>query len=344
MINNASSFNSELSVHLLSFLWESGVRATNMLPIEVVGILQSFLVIFKSVVLFFIPLRFRLKEITEKDVVLITGSGSGLGRELTLEFAKRGCRNIVLWDVNEAGMKETKALLSTEKCKVFSYVIDVTDKEAVYSTAKKVKEDVQLSVTYLVNNAGIVSGDDITEVADDKVVKTFQVNAISHFWTLKAFLPDMMAENRGHIVTIASLAGHIGLSKLVDYVSSKHAAVGTHRALSMELVDKGYWGIKTTCVCPYYIDTGMFSGVKTGLIPILKTGQVVRAAMRGILTNQDMVVIPAWMTLLLILGTILPTEVGVILADKVLQYSKSMHTFIGRGKRRMANSAIVSLD
>lgn len=82
--------------------------------------------------------------------------------------------------------------------------------------------------------------------------------------TLKAFLPDMMANNYGHIVTVASMAGHVGCPQLVDYVSSKHAAVGTHRALAAELFVNGKTGIKTTCICPFFINTGMFAGVTTG--------------------------------------------------------------------------------
>lgn len=73
----------------------------------------------------------------------------------------------------------------------------------------------------------------------------------------------MMNKNHGHIVTIASAAGLFGVSGLVDYCASKHAAVGLHSALTVELYAQKYHGIHTTCVCPTYIDSGMFDGVKT---------------------------------------------------------------------------------
>ena len=73
----------------------------------------------------------------------------------------------------------------------------------------------------------------------------------------------MKKNNHGHIVTIASAAGLFGVCGLVDYCASKHAAVGTHSALTVELFAEKMDGIHTTCVCPVYINTGMFEGVKT---------------------------------------------------------------------------------
>ena len=83
------------------------------------------------------------------------------------------------------------------------------------------------------------------------------------FQTIKAFVPDMISKNHGHIITIASGAGHFGVAGLVDYCSSKFGAVGTHLSLSQELDTIGSTGVKTTCICPYFINTGMFEGVKT---------------------------------------------------------------------------------
>ena len=80
---------------------------------------------------------------------------------------------------------------------------------------------------------------------------------------LQAFLPDMIESKLGHIVNVASLAGHSGTNKLVDYCASKFAAVGLDEALRVELFVQGHSDyIKTTVVCPYYISTGMFEGVQ----------------------------------------------------------------------------------
>lgn len=136
-------------------------------------------------------------------------------------------------------------------------------------------------MTILVNNAGIGSAKKFFDASDEIVDLTFRVNTIAHFWvswpvytysvsitilnsqTIKAFAPSMMAKNKGHIITIASTAGMFGVPGLMDYCASKFGAVGLHESLAAELDTLGANGVKTTLVCPYFIDTGMFDGVKT---------------------------------------------------------------------------------
>jgi all-trans-retinol dehydrogenase (NAD+) len=92
------------------------------------------------------------------------------------------------------------------------------------------------------------------------------------FWTTRAFLPGMIQKDSGHIVTIASAGGIIGVPRLSDYSASKFAAVGFDESLRVELNRLGHLGVQTTIVCPFYINTGMFDGVKTRfprLLPIL---------------------------------------------------------------------------
>jgi all-trans-retinol dehydrogenase (NAD+) len=73
----------------------------------------------------------------------------------------------------------------------------------------------------------------------------------------------MLEHNDGHIVTIASMAGQFGQAGLCDYCSSKFAAVGFEESLRNEIYKLNKTGINTTVVCPYYISTGMFDGVKS---------------------------------------------------------------------------------
>lgn len=73
----------------------------------------------------------------------------------------------------------------------------------------------------------------------------------------------MLEKDHGHIISIASLAGQVGISKLVDYCASKYAAVGFDEALRMELEILGS-NVQTTCVCPFFIQaTGMFDNVNS---------------------------------------------------------------------------------
>ena len=77
----------------------------------------------------------------------------------------------------------------------------------------------------------------------------------------------MMVKNHGHVVTIASSAGFFGVPGLCDYCASKFGAAGFDESLNMELGALKKDGINTTVVCPYFMNTGMFEGVKTRYVP-----------------------------------------------------------------------------
>ena len=117
----------------------------------------------------------------------------------------------------------------------------------------------------------MVSGKRFLDCSDDEIRRTMAVNTMAHFWTVKAFLPEMIARDSGHVVTVASAAGTIGVSRLADYCASKFAAVGFDESLRVELGQIAP-GVVTTVICPFFITTGMFDGVRTRvpwLLPIL---------------------------------------------------------------------------
>ena len=104
------------------------------------------------------------------------------------------------------------------------------------------------------------------------IKKTMEVNTTSHSYTVKEFLPAMLKKDHGHIVTIASAAGTIGIGGLADYCASKFGAFGFDESLRMEM-KKIKSKVKTTCICPYFINTGMFEGASSKfpmLLPILE--------------------------------------------------------------------------
>jgi len=139
----------------------------------------------------------------------------------------------------------------------------------------------------------------------------------------------MMKDGHGHIVTIASTAGLIGVNRLVDYCASKYAAIGINEAMQNELRAEGYDKIYLTCVCPYYINTGMFDGVRSKLVSILKPEAVVNDVVAGILTNQEQVVMPRSLYPLLVLKMMVPGEVGRRIAS-ALGITGTMIAFKGR--------------
>ncbi|CAF2624213.1 unnamed protein product [Rotaria sp. Silwood2] len=192
------------------------------------------------------------------EIILITGAASGLGKGLAQRLASLGC-TLILWDVDEVNNARVANELNnaTKSERIHAMKCDLTNRESIYECARKVQEKFG-NVTMIINNAGVVTGKPLVNCSDASIQRTFDVNVIAHFWILKAFLPSMLDNNYGHIVTIASGAGLTGASGLVDYCSSKFAAVGLHEALTHELYVLKKTGIKTTVVCPSFIDTVIF--------------------------------------------------------------------------------------
>jgi all-trans-retinol dehydrogenase (NAD+) len=224
----------------------------------------------------------------EGSRVLVTGAASGLGRRLALGSARRKAA-LVLWDLDREGLEKVADEIEALGSRAHLDVVDVSRREDVYEAARQAGP-----VDVLVNNAGVVSGSSLLEIPDEKIERTFAVNTLALFWTVKAFLPAMIERGRGHVVTIASAAGLIGVPKLTDYGASKWAAVGFDESLRMEL-RKLAPAIRTTVVCPYYLRTGLFEGAKSrfpALLPILGEETAAERILRAVERDKKKLVMP----------------------------------------------------
>ena len=259
--------------------------------------------------------RMNEKELTG-EVVVLTGAGSGIGREMALQLARCGCR-LALWDLNQATLDAVVKEIRSFGGEARAYVADVTDRTRVYAVGEQVLSDFG-QVDILINNAGIVSGKKLLDSDDALMEKTVQVNTVSHFWTLKAFLPGMLERNHGHIITIASMAGIQGTAGLVDYCASKYGAVGTAESLRQELRHLGKTGVHSTCVCPFYIKTGMFEGAKSHwpmLFPLLEPPYAASRIVTAIKRNSPKLVMPFACYLAPIGVALFPTSIANGLMD-----------------------------
>lgn len=262
--------------------------------------------------------------------VLVTGAGSGIGRLMCVGMARLGAR-IVAWDIDGAAIDE----LSTEVKRITGrpahrYTCDVSDRHDVYATADRVKDEVG-HVDILVNNAGIVSGKPFLDNPDESIERTFGVNALAPFWVSKAFLPEMVERDHGHVVTIISASAITAPRRLTDYGASKWAVAGFEESLRNELREIAP-GVRTTQVIPYYIDTGMFQGVTPNripwLLPVQEPRRVVTRIVDAILRDRRRVVLPpsqylGW------LARVLPVDVFDWLLD-ALGIHSAMDHFVGR--------------
>ncbi|NWR33369.1 RDHE2 dehydrogenase, partial [Tachuris rubrigastra] len=297
--------------------------------LRVIGLLVYYLL--ESLVFLVVPRR---KKNVSGEIVLITGAASGIGRCLSLKFARLGA-TLVLWDINQGGLKETVRLARENGAtRVHCYICDCSKRQDVYRVADQVKKEVG-DVNILVNNAGIVTGKTFIDSPDSLVEKTMEVNSMAHFWTYKAFLPAMIATNHGHLVSIASSAGLCGVTRLSDYCASKFAAVGFAESVDVEMRSLEKTGIKTTIVCPYIINTGMFDGVKTKwphVLPVLDPEYVAEKIVTAVRQNQEMLLIPRILYVLFAFKAILPVKATVLLLDYFGAFHL-MDTFKGRPKK-----------
>uniref|UniRef100_A0A3Q1C519 Short-chain dehydrogenase/reductase 3 n=1 Tax=Amphiprion ocellaris TaxID=80972 RepID=A0A3Q1C519_AMPOC len=235
-------------------------------------------------------LRPRLKCI-DGELCLITGAGGALGRLFALEFAKEGA-HLVLWDCNAAANEQTAKQARELGVQVHTYTVDLSKRQSIYEAADRVRAEVGC-VSILVNNAGVVAGRRLLDCPDELLERTLLVNCHALFWMTKAFLPQMKAKNHGHIVTIASALGLFTCN--ANRHGSSFESVGFHESLTHELLAEDLDGIKTTLVCPYIVDTGMFAGCEISLIPPLEPLYTVQQSMKAILAEQQMICIPRLM-------------------------------------------------
>ncbi len=224
--------------------------------------------------------------------ILITGGTSGIGKRMAIQMAAEG-GTVIIWDINTAGLNDVVGEIENAGGKAVGYLCDLSKRNEIYRTAELVLSE-HGTIDILINNAGIVAGKKFMDIEDAKIEQTFAVNTMAHFWTVKSFLPPMLEQNSGHIVTIASAGALIGTAGLSDYSASKFAAFGFDESLRFEFQRNGN-KIDTTVVCPYYINTGMFEGVKTRfsfLLPILDETKTAKKIVRAIRKKKPRLIMP----------------------------------------------------
>lgn len=296
--------------------WESAVKRDkphrNMMKtrsfIQIILFpILAVVVFIRSTFRFFLPNKWlKVKELTDDDLVLVTGGASSLGKEIALQFVYNGCKQLILWDESPESLAEVKGFLEKYGVDVTTFIVDIRYPNEVYSLAEKVSREIG-TVTYLVNCTNHVTGKLLTELSDDSIRKSMDVNVLSHFWTVKAFLPGMICKKHGHIVTVSSIMGFLGSPFLSDYCASKFASVGFHASLRFELLSRQFYGIKTTCVAPFAIDTNG-SALDIGYVPILKARDVAEATLDAVLANREVLILPLAFRWLLAFSSFLPYE------------------------------------
>mgnify|MGYP000150337241 CR=1 FL=1 len=186
-------------------------------------------------------------------VALVTGGGSGFGREIALGFAREGARVAVL-DHNEAGAEGTLRLIESAGGLALVYPADVTRKDQVDAAVRDVLERWG-TVHILVNNAGWDRVAPFVETTEELWDRLIAVNLKGPLICTRAVLEAMIAQRYGRIVNIASDAGRVGSSGETVYSAAKGGVIAFTKALAREVAR---YGITVNCVCPGPSDTPLF--------------------------------------------------------------------------------------
>lgn len=164
-------------------------------------------------------------------VAVVTGAGSGIGRALALELARRRCV-LALADSDAAGLAETAQLVSGSV--VSTHVVDVADRSAVERFAGAVIEQ-HKQVSLLINNAGVALGGSVEQLSLDNIAWLFNINFWGTVYGVKYFLPVLQEQPESHIVNLSSVFGLFAPPGQSAYAASKFAVRGFSEALRQEL-------------------------------------------------------------------------------------------------------------
>ncbi len=260
--------------------------------------------------------------------VLITGGASGIGKIMGRKALERGASHLIIWDINEEGLAKVKQEFSVYEGKVTTYVVDVSQMEQIVATAAKVKSEIE-TIDVLINNAGIVVGKNFLDHTHADISKTMLVNSNALMHITLEFLQGMVTQNFGAVCNIASSAGLISNPKMSVYAASKWAVTGWSDSVRIEM-NRMKKNVSITTIMPSYINTGMFDGVKSKVIPILDSEKTAEKIIKAIENKVKLLAIPLPYWFIRLTQGIFPLPIYEWIMDRGLGIYDTMNDFKGR--------------
>lgn len=196
-------------------------------------------------------------SIFRDKIAIVTGAGSGIGKALGEDMARRGA-HVIISDINSERIEEVAEGIKKSGGSVTSLTLNVVDYDAV----KKMVDDAVSEhgrIDYIFNNAGIAVGGEARDVTIDDWNAVLDVNLHGVVNGVAATFPLMCKQGSGHIVNTASIEGLIPFPMTASYCATKYAVVGMSNSLRIEGADLG---VKVSVVCPGYIKTRIFEDSK----------------------------------------------------------------------------------
>ncbi|MDN3656610.1 SDR family NAD(P)-dependent oxidoreductase [Ferruginibacter paludis] len=189
----------------------------------------------------------------QNKVIVVTGGGSGMGREMVLNLLAKGATVIAL-DINKTALEETSALAGSNKEKLACYELDITNKEAVEQCVDKIIS-VHKHVDGLINNAGIIQPFvKLNELGYEEIERVIKVNFYGTLYMTKAFLPHLLTRPEAHIVNVSSMGGFLPVPGQTMYGATKAAVKLMTEGLRSELMDTT---VRVSVVFPGAVSTNI---------------------------------------------------------------------------------------
>ncbi|GAA6040142.1 hypothetical protein JCM8097_002051 [Rhodosporidiobolus ruineniae] len=264
----------------------------------------------------------------DDEVVIVTGGSGGLGSDVVRRLAERGTKVAIL---------DIAPPISDTPRNVHFFKVDISSKEAVEAAAKQISEELG-HPSVLINMAGVVRAKSVLEMEPRDVDLTFDINVKAHYYTVQAFLPRMIEEGKGHVITIASAMSYVQAASGVSYCSSKAAALSFHEGLTTELRHlyqpaAHARAIRTSVVCPAHFKTQMFEGFRNAIpgwaAPSLEVGTVAKLVCETVWSGESQHIIEPFYAKMTPFGRALPTWIY----NEVLRLAKDAMGFVGQAQR-----------
>ena len=264
--------------------------------------------------------------------VLITGGASGIGFLMAKQSIQKGASDLIILDIDEKALQEAEEKLRSSSCNILSVKTDITNENDLKNAFSAIGS-AQLQVDILINNAGVVTGKNFVEHSFQDIDKNMTVNAVAPMKLTSIILPGMIQRKSGHIINISSAASMLSNPKMSVYCASKWAMTGWSDSLRIEM-EQGNTKIKVLTVTPYYIDTGMFKGVKSPVVPILKPKDVAARIIKAIEKDKIILRTPWIIYTLPLVSGLLPKRMLDLVIGKLFGIYRTMDEFKGRNNEQ----------
>lgn len=204
----------------------------------------------------------------QNKVIVVTGGGNGIGRELVLNLLSRGAR-VAAVDIDESGLQETARLAEDKKDNLSTHIVNITDRDAVAALPEQVIAR-HGAVDGVINNAGIIQPFvRVQELGYDAIERVMNVNFYGTLYMTKAFLPHLLKRPEAHIVNLSSMGGFLPVPGQSLYGASKAAVKLLTEALNSELKTTN---VGVTVVFPGAIGTNI--AVNSGVANTLRVENI----------------------------------------------------------------------